>query len=60
MKESSSAHYGSPIYLDEYTTARVLVQSIAMPTAPSGANRRLIASGGSQTEGGITRSSDGL
>jgi hypothetical protein len=50
---------GAPVYLDEYTTSGTLVQSIAVPTAPSGSHHRLIASGDSQTEGGITRSADG-
>src|SRR5262245_32934423 len=36
---------GNPVFLDEYTPAGALVQSIPLPTASSGANRRLIASG---------------
>src|SRR5688572_4352462 len=47
------------VFLDEYTPAGVLVQSIAVPTTTSGANRRLTASGSSTTEGLLTRSTDG-
>jgi DNA/RNA endonuclease G (NUC1) len=47
------------VFLDEYTSAGTLVQSIAMPTAVSGANKRLTASGSSTTEGFLTRSADG-
>lgn len=50
---------GNPVFLDEYTPAGVLVQSIAMPTAPSGANKPLIASGIAGSEGGLNRSADG-
>src|SRR3954470_22424952 len=47
------------VFLDEYTTAGVLVQSIPMPTAVSGANKRLTASGSATTEGFLTQSADG-
>src|SRR5436190_14750865 len=33
------------VFLDEYTASGALVQSIAMPTAVSGSNKRLTASG---------------
>ena len=36
---------GTAVFLDEYTPAGVLVQSIAMPTTTSGAHRRLVSSG---------------
>lgn len=49
----------TPVFLDEYTPAGTLVQSIALPTAVSGANRRLTASGTATSEGLITRSVDG-
>ncbi|MEA2236859.1 MAG: hypothetical protein QOC81_1583 [Thermoanaerobaculia bacterium] len=48
---------GTAVFLDEYTTAGVLVQSIAMPTAVAGS--RLVAVGNSTTEGFLTRSQDG-
>jgi VCBS repeat-containing protein len=48
------------VFLDEYTPAGTLVQSVAMPTAVAGAHRRLTASGSATSEGLITRSSDGL
>lgn len=47
------------VFLDEYTTAGALVQSIPLPTAVSGSNKRLTASGNSTSEGFITRSVDG-
>jgi hypothetical protein len=46
-------------FLDEYTPAGVFVQSIALPTAVNGANRRLTASGTATSEGFISRSTDG-
>jgi hypothetical protein len=46
-------------FLDEYTPAGVLVQSIAMPTAVSGANKRFVTSGNSTSEGQLNRSVDG-
>jgi hypothetical protein len=46
------------VFLDEYTSAGVLVQSIAMPTADSGSNQTLTASGTS-VEGLLNRSVDG-
>ena len=53
---SSSA---TPVFLDEYTPAGVLVQSIPLPTATSGSNRRLTSSGTAILEGLMTRSIDG-
>lgn len=50
---------GSPVYLDEYAPGGGLVQSIAMPTAASGSNLPLIASGTASSEGMLTRSTDG-
>jgi beta-lactamase superfamily II metal-dependent hydrolase len=46
------------VFVDEYTTAGTLVQSIAMPTAVAGAQRRLTAAG-SSVEGFVNRSVDG-
>jgi predicted extracellular nuclease len=46
------------VFLDEYTPGGVLVQSIALPTADSGANQTLTASG-SQAEGFLNLSADG-
>src|SRR6059058_2854684 len=34
-----------PVFLDEYASNGTLVQSIAMPTTVSGAQKRLVASG---------------
>src|SRR5262245_46582125 len=50
---------GNPVFLDEYTPAGIYVQSIPLPTTPSGSNHRLIASGTATSEGLISRSSDG-
>lgn len=47
------------VFLDEYTPAGVLVQTIALPVLVSGVNRRLTASGSATSEGLITRSWDG-
>lgn len=51
------------VYLDEYTTAGVLVQSIAMPTADTTVggvtNQTLTAVGNSSLEGLMTLSADG-
>jgi hypothetical protein len=50
---------GSPVFLDEYTPAGVLVQSVAMPTTVSGSNFGVWCSGTATSEGFITRSADG-
>lgn len=47
------------VFLDEYTPAGALVQSIAMPTAVAGSDKRLTCAGTSTTEGLLTRSADG-
>ncbi len=54
----SLVNTGNPVFLDEYTTAGVLVRSLAMPTTASGSNFGLIANGTSTSEGMITRSTD--
>jgi hypothetical protein len=53
------ANTATAVFIDEYTPAGVLVQSIAMPTAAAGANKALTAVGNSTTEGMMTRSADG-
>ena len=47
------------VFLDEYTPAGALVQSIAMPTAAAGLQRALTTNGTSTAEGLMTRSQDG-
>jgi hypothetical protein len=47
------------VYLDEYTPAGVLVRSIPVRTAKSGANHALTATGLSTSEGEIVRSANG-
>jgi hypothetical protein len=55
----SLVNTGNAIFLDEYTTAGVLVQSIALPTAASGSNFPICASGTATSEGLMTLSSNG-
>lgn len=50
---------GNPMFLDEFTPTGGLVQSIPLPTAINGANRRLVASGIVPAEGALSRSADG-
>jgi hypothetical protein len=54
------ANTGAAVFLDEYTPAGAFVQSIALPTTASGANRPLIANGTQNTEGLLTRSGNGF
>lgn len=49
----------APVFLDEYTTAGFLVQSIALPTTVSGLNLRCVASGTATSEGFLSLSNDG-
>lgn len=46
-------------FLDEYTPAGVLVQSIPLPTADAGANQTLTLAGSATSEGLLTTSVDG-
>ncbi len=46
-------------FLDEYTPAGTLVQSISLPTTANGANRRLTNSGTATSEGLMSASADG-
>jgi uncharacterized protein YjiK len=50
---------GAAVFLDEYTATGTLVQSVALPTTVSGANKRVVASGTATSEGLLTRSADG-
>lgn len=47
------------VFLDEFTPAGSLVQSVPLPTTVSGSNLRLTAAGSSTAEGQLTRSVDG-
>jgi len=47
------------VFLDEYTPAGVLVQSIALPTVDSGTNQTLTATGNAGSEGLLTLSGNG-
>ena len=48
----------APVFLDEYTPAGALVQSIAMPTSVSGDQRRLLMAGSATSEGALALSAD--
>jgi Carboxypeptidase regulatory-like domain/Calx-beta domain len=50
---------GTAVFVDEYTPSGTLVQTVAMPTAISGSNLRLVVVGTGTTDCQITRSSDG-
>lgn len=49
----------TPTFLDEYTPAGVLVQSVPMPTIASGADRACTVSGTATSEGLLSQSVDG-
>ncbi len=49
-----------PTFLDEYTKAGVLVQSIPLPTTTIGDQRALTGIGTATQEGGLVRSTNGL
>ncbi|HEX4347798.1 MAG TPA: immunoglobulin domain-containing protein, partial [Vicinamibacterales bacterium] len=50
----------APVFLDEYATAGgAPVQTVAMPTAVSGANVRFTDSGSASSDGSLNRSADG-
>ena len=49
----------TPVFLDEFTPAGALVQSIAMPTTVNGANQISTAAGTATNECAITRSANG-
>lgn len=48
------------VFVDEYTTAGVLVQSIALPTAVKGENQPFCLSGTATSEGMMSLSADGM
>lgn len=50
----------APVFLDEYTPAGVLVQSIALPTTPSGNNRQFTIRGSAASEGALNLSGNGV
>lgn len=47
------------LFLDEYTTGGVLVQSLALPTAVNGTNLPIACSGSATSEGNLQLSGDG-
>ncbi|MEV4262430.1 ExeM/NucH family extracellular endonuclease [Kribbella sp. NPDC049584] len=49
----------TPVFLDEYTSAGTLVQTIPLPTSAVGADRRLTMSGTATSEGALSLSADG-
>jgi hypothetical protein len=50
---------GTAVFLKEFSVSGSPVQSIALPTAASGSNRRLVNSGSATSEAFLTRSVDG-
>lgn len=56
---TSEVNTGNPVFLDEFTSDGTLVQSVALPTSASGAQKPLIANGVAPSEGYLTRSTDG-
>jgi hypothetical protein len=56
---SSLVSSGNAVFLDEYTSGGMLVQSIELPPTAGGSNYPLIASGSAASEGLLTRSTDG-
>ncbi len=49
----------APVFLDEYSPAGNLIESVALPTATSGANKPLVATGTAGSEGLLTLSGNG-
>jgi hypothetical protein len=49
----------APVFLDEYSPSGTLVESVPLPTATSGANKPLVASGTASSEGLLTLSGNG-
>jgi hypothetical protein len=49
----------TPVYLDEYTPSGSFVQSIEMPKAVSGSNKRFMLSGSASSEGALSLSANG-
>jgi hypothetical protein len=56
---TSLVNTGNPVFLDEFTPAGTLVQSLAMPQTTDGSNKAFFAYGTSSAEGFLTRSTDG-
>jgi hypothetical protein len=50
---------GAPLFIDEYTPAGTLVQSLALPTVASGTQKPIVASGTATSEGLLTLSPNG-
>ena len=59
VRVASGSSNAAAVFLDEYTTAGALVQSIPLPTTDSGAQQTLTLSGSATSEGALLRSVDG-
>src|SRR5262249_57285590 len=57
--DAALSNAATAVFLDEYTPTGTLVQSVPMPTATNGANRRLTVSGTATSEGALALSMDG-
>ena len=56
---ASLSSASAAVFLDEYTPAGLLVQSVALPTSTSGNNHSLTLSGSATSEGALTLSVNG-
>src|SRR3954470_8582522 len=52
------SNLATPVFLDEYSPAGSLVQTVPLPTVAAGANNPLTGSGTATSEGLLTRSTD--
>ncbi|CRK55993.1 Alkaline phosphatase [Alloactinosynnema sp. L-07] len=57
--DAALTNAATPVFLDEFTPDGTLVRTVALPTAGSGANRRVTTSGSATSEGGLSLSQDG-
>lgn len=58
----AGSNYNCPLFLDEYSiigTTATLAQTVALPIADNGINKRIVAPGNSSNEGLMSRSADG-
>lgn len=59
LATATGASVGAPVFLDEYSPAGTLVQSLALPVVSAGTQKALVVSGTSTSEGLLTRSRNG-
>ncbi|MFN7287071.1 MAG: hypothetical protein ACK5TY_02495, partial [Verrucomicrobiota bacterium] len=59
LATATGTSVGAPVFLDEYSPAGTLVQSLALPVVTAGTQKALVVSGTSTSEGLLTRSRNG-